>query len=364
MKVALLIDTWFPFIGGGQINAFEISKLLAKKGIKIEIITRNNGSDKFKYPKNLTTIRLGSQVAAQNNLSRYVYLIKAYVYVYKREFDLVHAHAFLPGITARLLMVTKGIPAIFTVHGTSLGTKLNSFISRFIENFILTKILYTTQITVSRDFPKIKNINKKIIYIPNGVDEYFLKINRRVRRNQILCVARLHPQKNLINLIKAFKIILNDNPDYQLVIAGNGPQEKELIELIKRLKLNKKVNLIGEVRKQRLKFLYSSSKLFVLPSIYEGLPLSLLEALASKLPVVVSKVGDIPYIIKNLENGFLIDKPAQSNEIAVAIKRALDQKDLHIVVEKGQILVRKSLTWGKVAQKTLKIYEKITKTSS
>ena len=67
-------------------------------------------------------------------------------------------------------MLFKGIPTVFTVHGTSINTRLNNPISRWLEKFILTKIRYTAQITVSRDFIEIKNINKKIFYIPNGVD--------------------------------------------------------------------------------------------------------------------------------------------------------------------------------------------------
>src|SRR3989344_6843930 len=115
MKVAVLVDTWFPFIGGGQINALEISKRLTKKGVKVEIITRNNGHEKIQYPKNLTVVKLGSKSLPKNNLARYVYLLRAFLYVYKNDFDIVHAHAFLPGIIARLLMITRGVPTVFTV---------------------------------------------------------------------------------------------------------------------------------------------------------------------------------------------------------------------------------------------------------
>src|SRR3989344_9475580 len=107
MKVAVIIDIWFPFIGGGQINAWEISKRLAKRGIELDIITRNNGADKLKRVKNLYVYKLGSKSAANNSLSKILFIVRSFFFVYKRNYDLVHAHAFLPGITARLLMVFK-----------------------------------------------------------------------------------------------------------------------------------------------------------------------------------------------------------------------------------------------------------------
>src|SRR3989344_4416398 len=170
MKVAILIDTWFPFIGGGQINAWEIARRIAKSNTQIDIITRNSGKDNLKYLKNLKVFKLGSKSNPNNSFSKIIFLIRSFFFIKSQGYDLIHAHAFLPGITARLLMVFKGIPAVFTVHGTLINTKLNNPISRWLEKFILTQILYSAQITVSRDFLKLKNINRKIFYIPNGVN--------------------------------------------------------------------------------------------------------------------------------------------------------------------------------------------------
>ena len=130
MKVAVVIDTWFPFIGGGQINAWEISKNLASRGIEIDIITRNNGKYKDIKVKNLRVIQLGKTSLAENSISKIMFTLKALLYLFKNNYDLVHAHAFLPGITARLLMVFKGTPAVFTVHGTSLNTNLATCVKK------------------------------------------------------------------------------------------------------------------------------------------------------------------------------------------------------------------------------------------
>src|SRR3990172_7619654 len=154
MKIAVLIDTWFPFVGGGQINAWEISKRVAQYGEEVEIITRNCGSDNLQKLKNLKVTKLGKLSKADDDLSRLKYLLQALVYIVRNDFDLVVAHAFLPGLVARLLMVIKKKPAILVVHGTSIGTSLNRGPKALLEKFILTQIKYSAEITVSKDFLK------------------------------------------------------------------------------------------------------------------------------------------------------------------------------------------------------------------
>lgn len=353
MKVAVIIDTWFPFVGGGQVNALEISKQLAKKNVQIEIITRNNGIDSTKYPKNLSITKLDPKSPASSTISKIIFILRAFFYVYKNKYDLIHAHAFMPGITAWMLWITKKTPTVFTVHGSSLGTKLNSPLSRLIENVILTKIPYSAQITVSRDFLKIKNINKKMIFVSNGVDSVFLKPLTLRKEKQLLCVARLHPQKNLRNLISAFKLLEKDFPDYSLVIAGDGALKVVLQKQIRKLKLSNKVKLVGNIDKKKLKRLYYSSRLFVLPSIYEGQPIALLEAIACNLPVIATSTGDIPFLFRNVKNSYIIKNPLSPHDIAITIKKALEKKELNLNTKPGEFI------WKKAAEETLKVYESI-----
>src|SRR3990167_4555672 len=355
MRVAVIIDTWFPFIGGGQINAWEISKRIAKGDITIDIITRNNGHDNLKLSKNLKVFKLGPKATADDMISKIAYLVRSFLFVYKKNYDLVHAHAFLPGITARLLMIFKGIPAILTVHGTSITTNLNNFLLRRIEKFILTEICYSAQITVSQDFLEIENINKKVYYIPNGVnipDFNRVKV-QKFKRLTLLFVGRLHPQKNLETLIQAVAILTKDSPDIQLLIVGNGKQKALLKKLIQTLHLKNHVKLLGQKSGLDLIRLYKSSNIFILPSIYEGQPLTLLEAWAAKLPVIVSNTGDCQYLVKDGKNGYLINNILDSIQIAKVIKKALIDKNTNKMGQNGYNLVKK-YSWEKSAQETFK----------
>lgn len=363
MRIAVIIDTWFPYIGGGQINAWEIARRVAKGNIFIDIVTRDNGPDDLKPPKNIKIIKLGPRTRLFNTLSKINFLIRSFLYIYTKNYDLVHAHAFLPGITARLLMVFKGVPAVFTVHGTSIGTNLLNPLARYIEKFILTEIRYSAQITVARDFLNLKNINTKISYIANGVDvKKFDKINpKKFNHKTLIFVGRLHPQKNLLTLIQAFKKNLPDHPDVQLKIVGDGPQRQTLLKEIKRLKLAKSISILGEVTGVDLIKLYKSSHIFILPSIYEGQPLTLLEAWASMLPAIATKTGDCQFLVKNGVNGYLINNPQDPSEIANVIAKILESKNLEKMGLNGYNLVKKNFSWDKSARDTLNVYESLAK---
>lgn len=361
MRIAVIIDTWFPFAGGGQINAWEISTRIAKSGVEVDIITRNNGQDNLKGLKNLQVYKLGSKSNPNDSFSKVTFLVRSFFFAFGKNYDLIHAHAFLPGITARLLMLFRGIPALFTVHGTSIGTKLNNFFSRWLEKFILTQIRYSAQITVSRDFLKFKNINKRINYIPNGVDIKLFdeQAGSKSKTPILIFVGRLHPQKNLPKLIEAIKIVKEKMPDIKLLIVGRGEQKQLIEKLVKKLQLRRNIKLVGQKTRLDLVKLYKASNLFILPSIYEGQPLTLLEAWAAKIPVVVSRTGDCQYLVKNGENGYLINNLQDPLEIADVIKKAFSNKNLEKLGLNGYNLVKANFSWDKSAEQILNMYEQI-----
>ncbi len=366
MKVAVLIDTWFPFIGGGQINALEISKRIAAKGIQVDIITRNCGKENITYPNNLKIFKLGTESKPSSQVSKIIYCFKAFTFLVKNRYDLVSAHAFLPGITAKFITVFKSTPGILTVHGTSIGTNLNNRASLWIEKCILTKTLYSAQITVSQDFFKIKNVNKNIFYISNGIDlKEFDKVKFQKSKNpRLIFIGRFHKQKNIPNLIKAVKIARNKISNLELILVGDGQEKENITRLIQKLNLSKSITLIGPKRHHDLVKLLKSSTAFVLPSIYEGQPLSLLEAWGAKLPPVVSNTGDCRYLVQNGKNGYLIDNPQDAHEIANVIVKALSDKNL---AKRGQIgynFVKRNFSWEKSAAATLDVYKSLTKSQN
>lgn len=360
-KVAVIIDTWFPFVGGAQINVWKIAQILAKKGFELTIISRNTGEHNLPAVKNINIVKLGSFSRPDNQIARAFFALRAFIYLLNKDYDLIHAHAFSPGITARLIMVFKGKPAVFTVHGTALGTKLNGKISNALESFILTKVLYTKEVSVSRDFVNLPNINKNIAVIGNGVDIQTFNKAKITKRKfpTIITVGRLHSQKNQASLINAMKDVVTAYPNVVLMIVGDGPQKNVLKALVHKLKLSKNITFITNCSGEELIKLYKSSHLFVLPSIYEGQPISLLEAWAAKLPVLVSDTGECKFLVEKGKNGYLINSPGNPQEISAKIIKILSQHNLEKLGQNGYNLVKNKYNWEQAALKTADLYEKI-----
>lgn len=361
VRVAVIIDTWFPAIGGGQINTWEISKRIAAKGIEIDIITRNNGAYKRNRIKNLKIYKLGSKAQPTDNISRLLFLVNAFFFIKKRNYDIVHLQAFLPGLLSPPIKHFLKTPTILTVHGTRMFEKNTNLSFGFLlEKFILTKIKYDTQISVTKAFMKFNNINKQsfstnknIVYIPNGIDlQKFKNIKvRKAKYPKILWVGRFDPIKRVEDLISAMKTINIKIPEAKLTLVGYGQEEQKMKDLTKKLKV-KNVQFVGKKEGIELIKEYKSSHVFVLPSSSEGQPLSILEALVCNLPIVATNVGGIPEMV-NKSNGILI-QPNSINFLADAILDILQNKK-HF----KQSVSLEDFSWHFAGTKTNQLYNSI-----
>src|SRR3989344_772688 len=359
MKIAVVIDTWFPAVGGGQINAWEISKRIAKSGHKIDIITRNNGGYKGEKVKNLKVLQIGSKSNPDDNLSRMFFLIRAFSLIRGENYDLIHLQAFLPGLLAPLIRYFLEKPTIFTVHGTRMFEKNPKLSFGFcLEKIILTKIKYDVQISVTKAFLKFKNVNENIKVIGNGIDlKRFDKVKiKKAPYPKILWVGRFDKVKRVDNLIMAMQDVVRDIPDAKLTLVGYGYEEKHLKKLAKKLNLNKHIEFVGKKTGDDLVREYNSSHLFVLPSSSEGQPLTVLEAQAAGLPIIAAKTGGIPEIVKDNVNGLLVP-PNDLIALADAIIWCLKNKN--DFGQKGHQMVAEMDSWDDIASKTLLNYQKL-----
>lgn len=358
MKIAVLIDAWFPHMGGGQIHAWELAKSLSDKhNVEIDIITRAHPNYNPLSHKNIKIIRLGPDLPFENLFGRIIYLILAFFYLLPRNYDLIHAHAFSPGLTAKLNSLIKKTPVIMTIHGTSVEAykseklSLKEKIFLKLEKIILFDIKYNAQITVSSDVLKIKNVNKNIYVIPTGADikRFQNKHIKKDKKFKIIFVGRIVRQKGLKYLIDAIKIVHNKYPDVKLVIIGIGP-EKEKLQKNSPLYIQFKVLDEKDLAQEML-----SSHLFILPSLYEGSPIVLFEAWGAKLPIIATRVGGIPDFVKDGVNGHLV-APKDSKALASAIVKIINNKNLAKMGENG-FNIAKNQTWENMAEEVYKLFK-------
>ncbi len=131
-------------------------------------------------------------------------------------------------------------------------------------------------------------------------------------------IGRLSPEKGADTLLRAVALIVNEEPNFKLQVAGDGACMPALLALSRELNLTEHVQFLGEVRD--VPSLLARASMFVLPSLTEGISLTLLEAMARGLPVVATDVGGTPEVVEDGSSGLLVDAQSPA-ELAQAILR-------------------------------------------
>jgi len=358
MKIVQVVSYYPPHLGGMENCVKEISERLAKKGHQVEVFASDIDCNKGKLrsTKNLKIHYLKSWQFAHTPImpSLFFKLLK----ISKDSIMHVHiAQALVPEVVY-LVSKIKKIPYIAHVHGDSRPSGKFGFLLPLYKKLFIKKILSKAEkvICLSKDYKQFFNkkygINEsKIIVIPNGVSEKFF-INKEKKLNKIpnlLFVGRLSVEKNIPKLIEAISLLKNK---VILHIVGEGEKKEELKKLIfdKRMKI---VILHGKKTGRELIDFYKHADIFLLASSCEGLPLTLLEAMASRTPIIASNIRGIREIIGNV--GILISPPTSEN-FARAIDNLIEDKKLRNTLSVSGREKAKGYDWDKIVEKFENVY--------
>lgn len=265
-------------------------------------------------------------------------------YIIKKEkVDLINSHDVGSTLYAAIAaMMGKNRKIIHTDHSQILTKKKYFKIIRYI---LKNSVSFT--ITVSNDL-KDYFINKvgiehhKIETIPNGIDTDKFKrstmsqkikneLNLRNKDYIIGSVGRLTEQKGYEYLLKAIHIVLKDKENIRLIIAGDGELKSNLEKLANELKIRDKVVFAGN--RQDIPDLLKIFDVFVLSSLWEGQPMSIIEAMAAEKPIIVTNVGGNKEILGHGEYGVLVE-PRNSEALAHAIRKLFEDKVLAMKIAK------------------------------
>lgn len=202
----------------------------------------------------------------------------------------------------------------------------------------------------------------RIRVIPLGVNFRTYAAEKRTLRKsddpfRIVCVARLVTVKGLETLVKAVGLI-QPKANLRAYVVGVGPLRSKLQALIDETGLANKVKLCGFLSDKKKRAYLESSDLFVLPSLYEPIPIAILEALAAGLPVVASNVGGIPELVRPGVNGLLV-KPANPHDLAAAVSKLIDDDKLRRRLASNARESVREYDWSVVAKKYLSFYQEL-----
>lgn len=270
----------------------------------------------------------------------------------KHQIDILHTHGYkadIYALTIKKLYSTRFF-LIASVHNWMIGT-MREKIYKTLDKFVLK--YFDHIITVSREIESELTYSRicdhRLHYIPNGinVDSCLSGLCRPAARLElgisddtyaIGCVASLTYEKAHEHLIEAISILALEFPAINAVLVGEGSRRAFLEDIAKSLNVADKIVFLGY--RHDVRQLYAAFDLFTLVSRTEGLPMALLEAMASGIPVVASSVGAIPELIGTNERGLLV-KPCNVNEIVKAIKwHILNHEASKLLAVKGQELIK------------------------
>ncbi len=264
-------------------------------------------------------------------------IYKLYKLLKNRKFDVIHTHAYSAGTIGRISAFLAGVPVIIS-HNQNVYGHYNKYY-HFMEWLLshVTDSIICVSDMVKKFTNETQGIDtKRLVTIYNGIEnirsvsgektsDLKKELGIPVNNSVIGTVAQFSGKKGLGYLIKSASILLKHRKDVNFLLVGDGTTKDELKYLCHNLKIENNVVFAGE--RSDIPEMLSLIDIFVLPSITEGLPLALLEAMACGKPVVATSVGGVPEIVKNGLNGILV-QPKDPEALHGAMKELLNNADM------------------------------------
>jgi len=339
MKISIYQPRISYYKGGGEVVPLQQAKWLTKLGNEVSILTVKSDyiTELANFEEFCLTNNIEINYLVLPERLHWIYSIDpgvdwsrwdleslhvgriAYEYYLNNQFDIVAVHNLFDSIAVpvnqKTVMHLHGTPKEFEYHHSILATLPQRFIS--------------VSDAVGNNWQKILPITAHNTVIKNGVDPEFFTRTDIGLKVDILFLGRLLPVKGIDTIIHSIKYIKNRySKKVTVYIAGIGPEESELKNLVKKLGLSKQITFLGYVEDSSLPSLYSSARISVLPSKdKEGILTTVLEAASCAMPIISSNIGGIPEFVKHGSNGILV-APSDVSGLGDAIHGLLGNKSL------------------------------------
>lgn len=376
MRIARIIEYFPPHIGGMERHGLILSQEQVKLGYEVNIFIGYGSDPKsdfgeflkldFKiYKAPLQFLPLYSKARRfWFNFWAMRQVIKLHK---KNPFDIVHIHGdFIEAYFGGKLSRKLNIPTVITIHAGLNQRLLKPKNAGYLKN--ISKIICVSE-EIAGDLGKIGVPKEKITVISSGI--YLIEFNSADEskiselRNKygkpiLISVGVLRISKGHKYLIEAYKQLKPKYVSLSLIIIGSGPEEKKLKYAAENLS---GIYFLGRQNHGKIVEYLKAADIFVLPSIdlpqdREGMPTSVMEAMAAGLPVVATRVGGVPYLIKDGVNGFLVN-PGSAEELTETIVKLIDNPDIAQKMRAQNLEDIKQKDWPIITKKIDEIYKSI-----
>lgn len=382
-KILMFNHEFPPIGGGGGWVSYYLGKHFANAGHDVHLITsqfrdcaRREKVDGIHIHR-IPALRKNPNVCAVHEMFTYAVSSSIYGLKFAKQFkpDIVQVFFGIPsGGGAYLLQKFRNVPYVVFLGGRDVPRPdpdppyyrwlymLLKPIIRAIWNSASTVVSCSEGL---RDLAHATDTDINIDIIPDGLDPDSFEPTQREANPTVvrcLCIGRLIPRKGFQFLIRALPQILDRvKQKFEIEIVGDGPYEEELRTLAKELNVDPYVHFTGSVKYQELPQKYRNADMFILPSLAEGMPLVVLEAMGTGLPIIASRVQGIDELVADDVNGALFD-PADVDGLAECIIKLINGGQNRLEMGKASIEKLKQnerYNWKNIADEYLTLYDNI-----
>ena len=315
-KLKLMQITHDLAIGGLQQVIVNICRTIDRELFDVSVLCLRDLGEFVPYVEELG-IKVIFLPQKENGATDYLSFLKVAKILKDEKIDIIHTHNTNPFIDGTIGALLSGVKTIIhTDHARVFPDKKRYMFAEWLMSNFAYKIVGVSEHTTN-NLNKYEKISRaKLVTIPNGIDGTVYDINIDIEQiKQELGIknggpviglgVRLTEQKGITYLLQAMPRVIDLIPDITLVIAGDGNIKSKLIAESEALGINNNVLFVGpRMDMARLLKLFD---VYVLPSLWEGLPMVLLEAMAAGCPIIATNVGGNSMVITHHENGSLIE---------------------------------------------------------
>lgn len=363
LKITYVI-TRSDVIGGASVHLLDLALGAKNAGHNVTLYVGGNGVFIEKATSvGLSCVSLMHMQREINPRSDFLGFFELRKELKKSKPDLVHLHSSKAGILGRLAAKSLGLPTVFTAHGWAFTEgvslkrrKLYLFVERFMAKF-------TDKIIAVSEYDRQLALNSKvgneilILTVHNGMPD----LPKVQRKNSIeslvklIMVARFDTPKDHLLLINALSQLEQGN--WHLEFVGDGPLLDQAVKKVELLGLTQHITFSGACNDVAKRL--EQADVFLLISNWEGLPLTILEAMRAGLPVIASSVGGVPEAVIDNQTGYLVPR-ADVEALTQAIQKILNNEDIRLLLgEAGREKFDEEFMFDSMLSKTLNIYHQV-----
>ena len=360
MKILLL--TTHINIGGITSYLLTLTKGLTAKGH--QVVVASSGGNMLKEFERAGARHLMVDVRTKSEIHPKLWWASSLIsgFILEEGIEVIHAHTRVTQVMGHFLSGQTGVPMVTTCHGFFKRRWFRKVFPCWGKGVIA--ISCPVALHLWKDFGVA---NERIHMVTNGIDLKRFTVADQGERNKkrlelgigdhpvIGIIARLSDVKGIDVLLKAMPVVIQAIPNIQLIIAGEGPEKEKLQQIVQDLSLHAFVRFESTVNHTR--DLLAAFDVFVMPSLMEGLGLSVIEAQATGIPVIASNVGGLPELVEDSKTGYLVpvgDSQVLAQRIIEMLKNPVQAKAM---AAEARFLVEQKFSSEKMVEGTLKVYE-------